>query len=1212
MVNISNEISLEQVDTNKLATEIIKCASESRNEEELKMAVEKLIDPIIKEWGIKASYEHKTRHEISGIRKDALYGHVIIEYKKPGELDSKSNFIKFKEKLKEYITKEAVDPKYFGRWFGIIIDGYKISFVRFRKNEWEEQEEPLPVNAQTILRLLESIRGLRRKPIDTEFLLLDFGPKSEISKKVILTFYNSLDGNVKPRTNMLFNDWKRVFSQVCSYSPDKLAGLVEYYGLSGKVDVEKLLYAIHTYYTILMKLLTSEIVTLFADSLLGSYLKRVEEAYYRSHKEMLEELKELEEGGIFATVGIRNFLEADYFAWYLDEWNEKIAESIFEIVKKLLDYEPATVELNPERVKDLFKRLYQNLVPRDIRHRLGEYFTPDWLAELVLNEVGYDGNPDKRVLDPACGSGTFLVLVIKRIKEYADEHFLDKRELIQKIINNVKGIDLNPLAVLASKANYLIALSDLLRYRPREGIEIPIYLADSISVIRKATYTGEQEFELHTNEGRFWVTKEVIDKNYLYPVLSIISEGIKIGWTKEEFEKILNKKIPLSKQSINSFIRLYDKILKLEKYGKNRIWTQLLKNSFSPMLIGKFDYVVGNPPWINWENLPEFYRNSTKELWDNYGLLEKTKGMGLGKVKRDIAMLFVARCFDQYVNDSGKLAFLIPFTTYKTQAGAGFRNWLFNKCQIEKIHDLVTLYPFEGAVNRTSLIVIKKGQTKFPIPCVMWSNPRYKGIEMEAELEEIKKTTKQFNMIFTPVRKGKPETPWMMITEKAKEAVENIVGESPWYKAYLGVVTAMNGVFWINIVSKQNSNLLVENIGLGGKKEVKKIKTVIEEDLVYPLIQGKNIARWYGFPERNYIIVPHNKNGKPLQEREMKINYSKTYRYFLNFKKQLESRSLHKLWGKKNPFYSLYDIGDYTLTDYKVVWKRIAGGITGKAVSFASSVLKPFQGNLSHKKPIICNDSLILIPFDEEKEAYYVCGVLNSSPVLFTIASYTYELRMETHITQYIKIPKFNPKDKLHLKLSELSKKAHELAKKYYEQNDLVAQAELKKVEEEIDKTVAKLYGITDEELEEIKKTMKILKEGEVEEEESEEEEIVLPKTKDIEIKIEPLFIRENEVSKLNCIIFNNSEKSLSNVKVSIYLDSKSLSSEEIKKIDKNSSETISFNLPELKSGEYDLRILLDIDGNKSEEKRKLFVGVEKKAKKVKSTLDEEIEKMLK
>ncbi|MEM5874757.1 MAG: CARDB domain-containing protein [Candidatus Aenigmatarchaeota archaeon] len=140
---------------------------------------------------------------------------------------------------------------------------------------------------------------------------------------------------------------------------------------------------------------------------------------------------------------------------------------------------------------------------------------------------------------------------------------------------------------------------------------------------------------------------------------------------------------------------------------------------------------------------------------------------------------------------------------------------------------------------------------------------------------------------------------------------------------------------------------------------------------------------------------------------------------------------------------------------------------------------------------------------------------------------------------------------------------------------------------------------------------MKILKEGEAEEEEIEEEQIELPKPKDIEIKIEPLFVKENEVKKLNCIISNNSEKVLSDIKISVYLDSDILSSENIKKIDKESFYTINFDLPKLKSGEYNLRVVLDIGGSKSEERRKLFVGAEKKVKKIKSDLDKEIEEML-
>jgi hypothetical protein len=435
------EISMEKIDVSQLAKEIKERAQSSSNEEEVKIGFAIVLDPILKSWNIKPAYERhasSVRCIVSGVRKDALYGTVILEFKAPGKLRNRRDFEEAREQVKKYIKSEAVTPEYYGRYFGVVTDGFQIAFIRFRKGGWEETET-LEINAQTILRLLEAIRGLKRKPIDVSFLLEDFGPESNTSRNSILTLYKALLNSSSHRTQMLFEEWRRVFSQVCAYSKEKLEGLIDYYDLKDHkvIDVEKLMFSIHTYYTILMKLLTSEIVTLFADSLVGSYLKLLEEAYLKNKSELLYQLKELEEGGIFTELGIKNFLEADYFAWYIDEWNDKIAEMVYKIVEKLLDYEPATVELSPEKVKDLFKRLYQNLVPRDIRHGLGEYFTPDWLAELVLDEVGYDGNPEKTILDPACGSGTFLVLAIKRIKEYAEEHFIDKRTLLTKIVKNV-------------------------------------------------------------------------------------------------------------------------------------------------------------------------------------------------------------------------------------------------------------------------------------------------------------------------------------------------------------------------------------------------------------------------------------------------------------------------------------------------------------------------------------------------------------------------------------------------------------------------------------------------------------------------------------------------------------------------------------------------------------------------------------------------------
>jgi len=131
------------------------------------------------------------------------------------------------------------------------------------------------------------------------------------------------------------------------------------------------------------------------------------------------------------------------------------------------------------------------------------------------------------------------------------------------------------------------------------------------------------------------------------------------------------------------------------------------------------------------------------------------------------------------------------------------------------------------------------------------------------------------------------------------------------------------------------------------------------------------------------------------------------------------------------------------------------------------------------EKPIIPQETIIFVPFEDEKEAHYVCSILNSSITEFVLGGYSMvggKSFASAHVLTHIKVPKFKPKDKIHIQLAELSKRAHTLAKRYYEQNDLEAREELKEVEERIDKAVAGLYGITDKELEDVRRTLGGLK----------------------------------------------------------------------------------------------------------------------------------------
>ncbi|MCW3132811.1 MAG: hypothetical protein N2V78_00515 [Methanophagales archaeon] len=124
-----------------------------------------------------------------------------------------------------YIEQLAPSVEAYQKYFGVVLDGTKIGFVRFRKT-WQS-EGPYPVNEQTILTFLEALRGLRRKALRVEALNKDLGAGSAIAKTLVKVLYETLNSNKErnKRVEVLFDDWKRVFGQVCGYSPEKIKGL---------------------------------------------------------------------------------------------------------------------------------------------------------------------------------------------------------------------------------------------------------------------------------------------------------------------------------------------------------------------------------------------------------------------------------------------------------------------------------------------------------------------------------------------------------------------------------------------------------------------------------------------------------------------------------------------------------------------------------------------------------------------------------------------------------------------------------------------------------------------------------------------------------------------------------------------------------------------------------------------------------------------------
>lgn len=712
-----------------LSKEIRHVAEQSTTEEDLKIGVQKLLDDALIQLGVTKSLVKFEKKIYKSRRADALYPAVAIEYKRPHALNNESVINQATNELSDYLKGLSRSEKISRKVVGIALDGYKILFIRARGTSSTKSKQkqltlegavisepdiekvgPLPINEFTVEQLLTYLRQLNRKILDAQTLANDFGSKSTLGRSTVNLLHKKLFYSKNPKTTILFKEWNRIFGIVYGENIIKAtkeaSKLASEYDLTENLELKNILFSIHTYYALLMKMLAAEVLAMQHEGLLASFANGWKMA---DDNELKKNFEGLESGGLFKKFGIKNFLEGDFFSWYLEEWDNQVSDAIRNIAKILSEYEPATAKLENEQVKDLFKKLYQYLVPKTIRHDLGEYYTPDWLAEYLINKLEYHGEPSVRFLDPACGSGTFLTLLIKKINEFVEEHPEKHSGVLENILKNIVGFDINPIAVLSARTNFLIAISPLRRLGEGE-IEIPIYQADSVLTPRTyATLDSFGSYTVKTVVGDFRISQLITDRETIGKILDHLDDvtshdgtiNVFLKRVKEDMKEDLYEKV---KQDLEE---LFDKVEQLKIENRNHIWARILKNNFAPLSMGKFDFVIGNPPWIRWGYLSEDYRRATLPMWKGYGLFS-LKGMEarLGSGEKDFSMLFLYVCVDSYLKDNGKLAFLITQEAIKSKgAGEGFRRFQLGstgvKLMVKEFHDLVTLQPFEGAGNKT-------------------------------------------------------------------------------------------------------------------------------------------------------------------------------------------------------------------------------------------------------------------------------------------------------------------------------------------------------------------------------------------------------------------------------------------------------------------------------------------------------------------------------
>jgi hypothetical protein len=902
------------------------------------------------------------------------------------------------------------------------------------------------------------VRASARRPLTAENLAAVFAPTCQIAQQTVSELYSmstkAQRRQVPSRIKTFFQEWDRIFGVVYGQELEKAEKSAEetarLYGMPSGVRLKQLLFAIHTFYAFLMKIISIELVSLQDRSTVKSFVRGLTGM---DDDELKNRLAYLESGVDFHDQGIENFLEADFFSWYLDGWAPRIANIFRGMVTALSDFEPATPILEPEWTKDLLQKLYELIVPRKLRHDLGEYYTPDWLAGYVVDKSGYKGTIGSRFLDPSCGSGTFLVHAINKAVKYSEG---DEKTIAGHILKNIVGFDLNPIAVLSARTNYLIAFSKFIPYiRP---ISIPVYLCDSILTPSHYIEDGELPFEntiiFTTTKGNYSFPVSMQDKSHIDKFTSMMDVALRGKVEPEDFRKNVKSEFKLPEKETSLLVDVYKQIKELDDKGENGIWARYIKNAFAPVYLGKFDFVIGNPPWVRWGYLSDDYRERTLKLWKRYGLFSlKGYATRLGGGEKDFSMLFTYACADNYLKDKGILGFIITMEVFKSKgAGEGFRRFELKDKKVPLkvlgMEDMVDLKPFQSA-NKTSLFFMRKGaKTVYPVPVIEWKRkPKIGRILPDWSLEEVKANSERKQLEAIPVNPDKLSSSWQTAKTEELTTYSKLKGQNP-YKAYRGASTEPYGIFWLRVNEVRPDGILViENMHDRGKREIKSVHISIEPDLVFPAVSGGDIVK-YGIKSHFYLLISQNPQKRvPYSEDWMIQNVPLTHAYLRQFKKILLSRGSRvvKELAIKTEFYAMYGIGEYTFAKYRVAWKRMAA-------KMSAVVLSGIKTDFGTKR-LVSTDTTAFFALDNKDEAHYLCGILNSELIDSFIKSFSSAGRGfgAPSVMNNLAIPDFDASNNIHKKLTELSEKAHGLVKK---------DKSIEDIERQINTVVKKLWNI--------------------------------------------------------------------------------------------------------------------------------------------------------
>lgn len=379
-------------------------------------------------------------------------------------------------------------------------------------------------------------------------------------------------------------------------------------------------------------------------------------------------------GHLFVDAQIRGVVEEDFFDWVVEvDGGEAFVRTL---ARRLHRFRWVDVE------HDVMKVLYESVIAADTRHRLGEYYTPDWLAAAIVAEA-VDRPLEQRVLDPSCGSGTFLFHAVRRYLTAADEANVPLPESMAGVESSVIGLDVHPVAVTLARVTYLLAMGrDRLTAPDRPALSIPVYLGDSVQWGQNDTLINTDALVVPTNDGaqlfadelRFpdRVVEDAGQFDSLVGELADLATRPGRSATPPSLTAVFRRNAirPEEEQILKA---TFATMCRLQDEGRNHIWGYYIRNLARPLWLAKpdnrVDVLVGNPPWLSYRFMPPSMKASFRSMSTDRGFWA---GSAVATAQ-DLSALFVARAAEQYLKPSGRFAFVMPLAALSRKQFEGFR-----------------------------------------------------------------------------------------------------------------------------------------------------------------------------------------------------------------------------------------------------------------------------------------------------------------------------------------------------------------------------------------------------------------------------------------------------------------------------------------------------------------------------------------------------------